>query len=74
VSRLYARYLNGDLNVVTIDGYGTDAIVTLKVSPIIRFLNQVYSCEAGGSEFLFQCIFSTCYATDVSELSMSVEN
>ncbi|KAF6020686.1 Pdk [Bugula neritina] len=31
VSRLYARYLNGDLNVVTIDGYGTDAIVTLKL-------------------------------------------
>lgn len=30
ISRLYARYLSGDLAVNSIDGYGTDAVVYLK--------------------------------------------
>lgn len=34
VSRLYARYFHGDLNVSTIDGYGTDATITLKVNSV----------------------------------------
>ncbi len=30
MSRLYARYLGGDLNVVSVEGFGTDALVQLK--------------------------------------------
>lgn len=32
MSRLYARYFHGDLIVNSYDGYGTDAIVYLKVN------------------------------------------
>ena len=31
ISRLYARYLQGDLVISSLEGYGTDAIVYLKV-------------------------------------------
>ena len=31
ISRLYARYLQGDLVISSMEGYGTDAIVYLKV-------------------------------------------
>lgn len=31
ISRLYARYLHGDLVISSMEGYGTDAIVYLKV-------------------------------------------
>lgn len=31
ISRLYARYLHGDLVVLSCDGFGTDAIIYLKV-------------------------------------------
>ena len=30
LSRLYARYFGGDLNVISMDGYGTDAYVNLR--------------------------------------------
>ncbi len=33
MSRLYARYLHGDLIVNSYDGYGTDAIIYLKANP-----------------------------------------
>jgi len=33
ISRLYAKYFNGDLWLNTVDGHGTDAMVSLKVFP-----------------------------------------
>lgn len=30
IARLYARYLGGDLNIVSLEGFGTDAFVHLK--------------------------------------------
>jgi pyruvate dehydrogenase kinase 2/3/4 len=33
ISRLYAKYFNGDLWLNMVDGYGTDAMVSLKVFP-----------------------------------------
>ena len=32
ISRLYARYLHGDLVLLSCEGYGTDAVVYLKVN------------------------------------------
>eukprot|EP00053_Salpingoeca_punica_P008093 m.73244 g.73244 ORF g.73244 m.73244 type:complete len:409 (-) comp14446_c0_seq1:385-1611(-) len=32
LSRLYARYLGGDMNVISVDGYGTDAYLYLKTA------------------------------------------
>ena len=33
VSRLYARYFGGDLNIMSVQGYGTDAYVHLCSTP-----------------------------------------
>ncbi|KAF7634715.1 Protein-serine/threonine kinase [Meloidogyne graminicola] len=33
ISRLYARYFLGDLSLISMDGYGTDALISLKAIP-----------------------------------------
>uniref|UniRef100_A0A183C2S7 Protein-serine/threonine kinase n=1 Tax=Globodera pallida TaxID=36090 RepID=A0A183C2S7_GLOPA len=33
ISRLYARYFLGDLSLTSMDGYGTDAVISLKAVP-----------------------------------------
>eukprot|EP01135_Chromosphaera_perkinsii_P002729 Nk52_evm97s226 gene=Nk52_evmTU97s226 len=34
LSRLYARYLGGDLSIISIEGFGTDAYIYLKKAPM----------------------------------------
>ena len=36
LSRLYARYLAGDLQLFSVDGLGTDAVLTLQVKTAVR--------------------------------------
>lgn len=36
ISRLYARYLHGDLVLLSCDGFGTDAVIYLKVRIIFN--------------------------------------
>lgn len=37
ISRLYARYLHGDFVLFSCEGYGTDAVIYLKVFVLIDF-------------------------------------
>jgi len=45
LSRLYAKYFNGDLWVTSVDGHGTDAVVCLKVTlaeSVLQFLHNMF--------------------------------
>src|SRR5687768_7450084 len=50
--RLYARYFLGDLSLTSMDGYGTDAVISLKVGkgkchqPMIPTFLQAIPSEA----------------------------
>lgn len=54
LSRLYARYFGGDLQVISMDGYGTDAYIYLKVaadesSEVLPMFNRRMAAQHYGS-------------------------
>lgn len=44
ISRLYARYFHGDLVVMSCEGYGSDAVIYMKVSYLVRCGNVYFNC------------------------------
>ena len=53
LSRLYARYFQGDLNVSSVEGHGTDAIIYLKVPNYILHSKIAIIARYFNLSFLF---------------------
>lgn len=58
LSRLYARYFLGDLNLVSMEGYGTDACIYLKVTSNEEF-------ETNTRKYVFGVVFRLCRSKPV---------
>lgn len=43
ISRLYARYFHGDLVLLSCEGFGTDAVIYMKVSNLWLIIVTVYN-------------------------------
>ena len=62
ISRLYAKYFQGDLQLYSMEGHGTDAVIYLKVSRALG--SSMRPEQGGGPGFQFSSVVSHCGSED----------
>ena len=60
LSRLYARYLNGNIRLMSVEGYGTDAVIYLQVN-ILYIELKCATCTSCFVLLYDCCAWFSCY-------------